>query len=218
MYQYYLFDLDGTLTDPAEGITKCVQYALTSLGREERPAQELYCYIGPPLKDSFERYGGLSQEEALLALEKYRERFSDKGMFENKVYPGIPELLSSLRKAGKILAVATSKPEVFSRQILAHFQLDSYFHEIVGSELDGSRMDKGEVIQEVFARLSLADGDKDRTLMIGDRKYDVIGAQDNGIGSVGVTFGYAEEGELQQAGANYIVDSVAQLGELLLSL
>ena len=110
MHRYLLFDLDGTLTDPAEGITKCVQYALSYFGQAERRPEELYCYIGPPLPESFETYGGLSREEALLAVEKYRERFREKGMFENKVYPGVEKLLWTLRDAGRVLAVATSKP------------------------------------------------------------------------------------------------------------
>ena len=153
MHRYLLFDLDGTLTDPAEGITKCVQYALSYFGQAERRPEELYCYIGPPLPESFETYGGLSREEALLAVEKYRERFREKGMFENKVYPGVEKLLWTLRDAGRVLAVATSKPEVFAKEILGHFGLSEYFQEIVGSELDGTRMDKAEVIREAFARL-----------------------------------------------------------------
>ena len=147
MHRYLLFDLDGTLTDPAEGITKCVQYALSYFGQAERRPEELYCYIGPPLPESFETYGGLSREEALLAVEKYRERFREKGMFENKVYPGVEKLLWTLRDAGRVLAVATSKPEVFAKEILGHFGLSEYFQEIVGSELDGTRMDKAEVIR-----------------------------------------------------------------------
>lgn len=216
LHRYLLFDLDGTLTDPAEGITKCVQYALASLGREKPGKEELYCYIGPPLAESFEQYGGLSQEESLLAVEKYRERFRTKGMFENQVYSGIGEMLRNLRQAGKILVVATSKPEVFARKILEHFQLSGYFQEIVGSELDGTRMDKAEVIQEAFARLSITGEEKPLAVMVGDRKHDIIGAKKNGIESIGVAFGYAEEGELEQAGADRVVDSVTALQKLLL--
>ena len=217
MHRYLLFDLDGTLTDPAEGITKCVQYALSYFGQAERRPEELYCYIGPPLPESFETYGGLSREEALLAAEKYRERFREKGMFENKVYPGVEKLLWTLRDAGRVLAVATSKPEVFAKKILGHFGLSEYFQEIVGSELDGTRMDKAEVIREAFARLALEEADKPLTAMIGDRKHDIVGAKKNGIASVGVAFGYAEEGELEEAGADRIVASVSALRKLLLA-
>lgn len=216
MHRYLLFDLDGTLTDPAEGITKCVQYALASLGREKPRQEELYCYIGPPLAESFEKYGGLSEQEAQLAVKKYRERFRAKGMFENRVYPGIGEMLRSLNQAGKILAVATSKPEVFAREILEHFGLSGYFQEIVGSELDGTRVDKAEVIREAFARLSLAGEEMPLTVMVGDRKHDIIGAKKNGIDSVGVAFGYGEEGELETAGADRVAGSVAALEKLLL--
>lgn len=216
MHQYLLFDLDGTLTDPAEGITKCVQYALSYFGQEKRRPEELYCYIGPPLPESFEVYGGLSRKEALLAVEKYRERFREKGMFENRVYPGVEALLKALKDAGKVLAVATSKPEVFAKEILEHFGLAGYFQVVTGSELDGTRMDKAEVIQETFARLSLTEQEKPLTAMIGDRKHDVIGAKKNGIDSVGVSFGYAEEGELERAGADRIADSVQTLEKLLL--
>ncbi len=215
MHRYLLFDLDGTLTDPAEGITKCVQYALSYFGQEEHRPEELYCYIGPPLPESFEVYGGLSPEDAALAVEKYRERFRAKGMFENEVYPGIEKLLRTLRDGGKVLAVATSKPEVFAKEILEHFGLSEYFREVVGSELDGSRMDKAEVIREALARLSLTEKDKPLVAMVGDRRHDIIGAQKNGIASVGVTFGYAEEGELEKAGADRIVDSVSALEKLL---
>ena len=180
MHRYLLFDLDGTLTDPAEGITKCVQYALSYFGQAERRPEELYCYIGPPLPESFETYGGLSREEALLA-------------------------------------VATSKPEVFAKEILGHFGLSEYFQEIVGSELDGTRMGKAEVIREAFARLTLEEADKPLTAMIGDRKHDIVGAKKNGIASVGVAFGYAEEGELEEAGADRIVASVSALRKLLLA-
>lgn len=216
LHRYLLFDLDGTLTDPAEGITKCVQYALAYLGQQERRREELYCYIGPPLPESFEKYGGLSHKEALLAVEKYRERFRTKGMFENRVYPGVEELLYSLNRAGKILAVATSKPEVFAKEILEHFHLFGYFQQIVGSELDGARINKAEVIQEVFSRLSLTEKEKSLAVMVGDRKHDIIGAKKNGIDSVGVAFGYAEDGELEKAGADRVVDSVAALQRLLL--
>ena len=216
MHRYLLFDLDGTLTDPAEGITKCVQYALSYFGQAERRPEELYCYIGPPLPESFETYGGLSREEALLAVEKYRERFREKGMFENKVYPGVEKLLWTLRDAGRVLAVATSKPEVFAKEILGHFGLSEYFQEIVGSELDGTRMDKAEVIREAFARLTLEEADKPLTAMIGDRKHDIIGARNAGIDCIGVLYGYGDREELTQAGAKQIVASVEELKQALL--
>lgn len=230
-----LFDLDGTLTDPKTGITKCVQYALASFGIEEQNLDRLECYIGPPLDESFERFHGLSEADALLAVEQYRTRFKDTGIFENEVIPGIPEALKRLKAAGKTLALATCKPEVFALRILEHFGLSAYFTVAVGSELDGTRKHKNEVIEEVFARLlklqKTVNGEygtaglktpeqlswmKASAVMVGDRRQDITGAQMAGIESVGVRFGYAEEGELEEAGADEIAETVEQMTALLL--
>lgn len=226
--QFILFDLDGTLTDPKTGITRCVQYALKDQGIEVENPDELKCYIGPPLDESFQRFHNMTPENAWRAVEKYRERFSDIGIFENEVIEGIRFCLETLKAAGKTLALATCKPEVFAVRILDHFDLSGYFTVAVGSELDGTRKYKSEVIEEVFARLNRINGSEDITqealyemkadsIMVGDRREDINGAHDAGIEAVGVRFGYALENELEEAGADYIVDSVEQLTALLLS-
>ncbi len=218
MYQYLLFDLDGTLTDPKEGITKSVQYALKKEGYGEPPLDSLLSFIGPPLYQEFSRYCGVGEEEAKHLVEVYRERFSTIGLFENRVFEGIQPMLKALKDAGKTLAVATSKPEVYSVQILEKFGLAPYFDEIVGSRLDGSLTVKCEVIQEVFRRLSVSPEQKSQCLMIGDRKHDIIGAKTCGIDSAGVLFGYSVENELSDAGADYILPTVEALAGFLLRM
>ena len=215
MYQTLLFDLDGTLTDPKEGITKCVQYALKHYGIEEE-LDNLIRFIGPPMQGAFMEYYGFDAKTATEAIEKYRERFRDIGIFENGVYEGIEALLGQLKSQGKVLAVATSKPFVFADRILEHYGLKPYFDVIVGSELDGRRGSKAEVIEEVFNQLNITDGNKETVVMIGDRKHDILGARSCGVDSIGVAFGYAEENELEAAGATYVVQSVGELSDLLL--
>lgn len=217
MNQYLLFDLDGTLTDPKLGITTCVQYALHAFGIDEPDLDKLEPFIGPPLKDSFMEFYGMEETQAEEAIEKYRERFRDAGMFENEVYPGIRRMLKRCKKQGAVLAVASSKPEVFVKKILEHFHLAKYFDVIVGSELDGRRTDKEEVVKEALHQLFPEnDIDYDNTVMIGDRKFDIIGAKDNKVVSVGVSYGYGSMRELQEAGADYIARTVEELEELLL--
>lgn len=214
MKKILLFDLDGTLTDPKEGITKCVQYALKHFGIESE-TEELMCFIGPPLVDSFKEFYKMSEDDALVAVEKYRERFRDIGIFENGVYVGISHMLSKCKDMGYIIGLATSKPEEFAIRILEKYELAKYFDEITGSTMDGSRNNKTDVIREAFARMNITEGNIDEVLMIGDREHDIIGAKNCGIESVGVNFGYASDGELQAAGADYIVDSVKELEDLL---
>lgn len=219
MYRKLLFDLDGTLTDPKEGICKSVQYALHAFGIEEPDIEVLKPFIGPPLAESFMEFYGMTKERAAAAVEKYRERFSRVGLFENVVYDGIPEMLQRLQGAGYELAVASSKPTVFVEQILEHFDLRRYFAVVVGSELGGARVGKDEVIEETLRQLF--GGEKincAEVLMIGDRKFDVEGAKAHGMNCVGVTYGYAFPGELEQAGAAYLADSPAELERLLISL
>lgn len=217
-YNTILFDLDGTLTDPGIGITNSVAYALNKYNIQVADRSELYKFIGPPLHESFEIFYGFSKEEALKAVEYYREYYSDKGIFENYVYDGIRELLTALKNAGKTIAVATSKPEVFAKQILEHFQLDSYFTCIAGSNLDGSRTKKDEVIRHALDSLNISTKDQmAETIMIGDRKHDVSGAAQVGIDSVGVLFGYGSLEELKEAGATYIAEDVDRLFELVLT-
>ncbi|MCM1174160.1 MAG: HAD family hydrolase [Blautia sp.] len=211
-----LFDLDGTLTDPKIGITSCVQYALRRFGIEEPDLDKLEPFIGPPLADSFQEFYGFDEKKAAEAIAYYRERFSTVGLFENELYPGVDAMLAHLKEAGKVLAVASSKPAVFVEKILHHFNIRCYFDVVVGSELDGTRVRKEEVVEEALRQLyQVNKTDNDRIVMIGDRKFDIQGAKLFNLVSVGVTFGYAQPGELEAAGADYIVDTVAELEELL---
>ena len=209
MFDTLLFDLDGTLTDPKEGITKCVQYALAACGITVDSLDELECFIGPPLLDSFMEFYGLSKEKAEFALAKYRERFSDVGIFENRLFDGASKLLSDLAKSGKTIALATSKPEVFAVRILDHFDIINYFDVVCGSELDGTRVKKAEVIKEALLRLK--NPNLDKTVMIGDRKHDIIGAKECGVRSIGLKLGYAQQNELEDAGADFIANDFTQL-------
>lgn len=219
MKDILLFDLDGTLTDPKEGITKCVQYALSHFDIEVEDLNELMCFIGPPLVESFREFYGFDKAKAELAVEKYRERFKDIGIFENGVYEGVIDLLKMCKQAGKKLCLATSKPEIFAVRILDKYGMSEYFDEVVGSTLDGTINSKDEVICEAFRRLGISDDKlKSNVIMIGDRKHDIIGAKKCGIESIGVRFGYAEEGELEEAGADYIVSTVSELQKLCCSL
>ncbi len=217
MKQYFLFDLDGTLTDPKVGITTCVQYALADFGIDEPDLDKLEPFIGPPLKDSFMEFYHMTEEQAEAAIAKYRERFQDTGIFENEVYPGIYDLLRTMKAAGMHMAVVSSKPTVFVERILKHFKLDSYFEVVLGSELDGTRTKKAQVIVEALRQFF---GDKpiphDEIFMIGDRKYDVEGARAFHLESVGVAYGYGSMEELKEARADYIVKSVAELKKLLM--
>lgn len=213
MSQVILFDLDGTLTESGEGIINCVQYALEKLGKKEEHPENLQCFIGPPLKEQFMKYAGLSEKEGEKAVVYYRERYTTTGIFENRLYPKIPELLELLKINNKILAVASSKPEVYVKQILKHFQIADYFTAIVGSELDGRRTEKAEVIEEALRRMHLEE-ERDKVLMVGDRSHDVQGAISCGLQCIGVAYGYGSREELEKAGAVYIADSVEDLGIL----
>lgn len=220
MFQYCLFDLDGTLTDPKEGITKSVQHALKYFGIEEPDLDRLEPFIGPPLKDSFMEFYGLSEEQALKAVEVYRERFAPVGVLENEIIPGTGQMLAHAREKGIHLAVASSKPLVFVRQILRHFQIEEYFEVVVGSELDGTRGSKEEVVEEALRQLGILEMDpadkKSLCAMIGDRKFDIQGAIAHGLTGIGVSFGYAGEGELSAAGADTVADTMEQLERILL--
>ena len=216
MISYLLFDLDGTLTNPQEGITKCVQYALKAFDIDEPELEKLIPFIGPPLIQSFMDFYGFTENQAQQAVAVYRERFGTIGLFENFPYPGIQEMLQQLQAQGKVLAVASSKPAVYVHRILEKFELASYFQVIEGSNLDGTRVDKKEVIAEVLAQLG--NPSSDQLLMIGDRKFDVIGAREMGFGCVGVRFGFAAPGELEESGALYIAETVDDLTQYLLSV
>lgn len=228
MYQYVLFDLDGTLTDPKEGICKSVQYALHKSGIEESNLDRLEPFIGPPLLDSFKEFYQMNEEEAQEAIRDYRERFAVIGLYENEVYPGILQMLRTLKDKGCRLAVASSKPTYFVTKILKYFQLGEYFDVVVGSEMDGRRVQKEEVVQEALLQLygwqespelllkEQGDEKKQETVMVGDRKFDVLGAKTAGIQSIAVAYGYGPMEELVQAEPNAIASTVMELTGLLL--
>lgn len=211
-YQWYLFDLDGTLTDPKEGITKCFYYALEKMGTTPPELPELERYIGPPLLKSFCEY--FTEEEAKKAVEYYRERYRTTGIFENGVYPGVEEMLKAARKAGKKTALATSKPQHFAQIIMDHYGLSQYIDVLVGARSDVQT--KADVIRQVFAEAGLEDADKKHVIMVGDRLHDIEGAKECGIDSLGVRFGYAKENELEEAGADYIVATTEELKEFII--
>lgn len=201
MYEYVLFDLDGTLTDPGIGITNAVIYALNKFSIRVEDRTELYRFIGPPLLDSFQQFYGFSLTESREAIQYYREYYAEKGLLENRVYDGIPELLRSLKKSGRKLLVATSKPEVYAVQILEHFGLLPYFDLAAGASLDESRNRKEDVICYALQKIN---GDPAQAVMVGDRVHDVEGAKANGLPVIGVLYGYGSEEKLVGAGADLI--------------
>lgn len=208
-----LFDLDGTLTDPVVGITRCIQHALVSLGRTAPDLDGLRRCVGPPLQDSFAELLETT-DEALLAeaIRLYRERFKPVGMFENSVYPDVPEGLETLRAQGHRLWVATSKPHVFAREIVEHFGLARFFERIHGSELSGVNADKSDLIRYVLAEEGIQ---PDQAWMVGDRMHDVLGARRNGVEAIGVLWGYGSEEELRAAAPRRIVASMVELCEAI---
>ena len=210
MYKVILFDLDGTLTESGEGITKSVQYALEKLGQPEPDLKKLEVFVGPPLLQQFMKYADLDEETAVKAVEYYRERYTDIGIFENEVYPGVEDMLDKLRGKGYILAVASSKPERFVKKVLDHFDLTKYFHEIVGSEMNGGRTSKADVIEEALDRLHMADH-RDQVVMVGDKGHDVFGARKAGLKCLAVSYGYGSEEELKNANPLKIVDSAQEV-------
>ena len=213
MYNYLLFDLDGTLTDSGKGIIHSVLYALKKFDIEVKDQAQLYDYIVPPLVEYLQKIYRVSKEQALQAVCYYREYFIEKGIYENKVISGIQALLDELKHSGKNLVVATSKPEEYTIKILEHFNLSSYFQFVAGATMDETRNSKTAVIAYALNHLNIAS--KNEVVMIGDRKHDIEGAKDNDIDSIGVLFGYGSRKELEQAGANYIAESVEELRTLL---
>lgn len=203
-----LFDLDGTLTDPFDGITACVQHALATLGRPSLDATTLRRFIGPPLQDSFVEFCVMGPAEAERAVSAYRDRFATHGMFDNHVYDGIPAALASLQRSGAQLAVATSKPTLFARRIVDHFGLGEHFTTVVGAELDGSRRHKHEVIAAALEDLEV---DANHVWMVGDRAHDVTGAALLGIPTMGVLWGYGTADELTTVGARVLVETPRDL-------
>lgn len=212
-YNYLLFDLDGTITDSESGITRCVEYALNHFGIQVNDLRELSRFIGPPLLDSFKDFYHFTDEQAAIATAKYRERYTDKGIYENELYPGIKELLAEAVRQGKTVILATSKPEIFARRILDYFELSSYFSFVAGSGLDGSLHTKTDVINYILQSNNITA--LSEVVMIGDRKHDIIGAKNVGIDSIGVLYGFGDYDELAQAGATYIVKDMEELRNLL---
>lgn len=215
MYDIILFDLDGTLTDSGLGITNSVKYALEKEGITVGDRSELFCFIGPPLVESFQKFYGFSPEKALEISHVYREYYSVKGIFENEVYDGIEQLLKKLQKSGKRIIVATSKPEIFAKQILDHFSLSQYFEYIAGSNMDETRTSKSEVIEYALKSCDITDLTK--VIMVGDREHDILGAKKVGTASIGVLWGYGSREELDFAGANYIAETPDEVFDIIMN-
>jgi phosphoglycolate phosphatase len=213
---HLLLDLDGTLTDPKIGILVSVQHALRELGEVVPLIDELHWCIGPPLKEAFTTMFGADRQECIAAgVRHFRERFGEVGLFENEVYPGIREALADLLEQGHQLHIATSKPEVFARRILEHFHLAEPFASINGSELDGTRSDKGELIAHILETQNISAAD---AVMIGDRKHDILGARRNGVRGIGVLWGYGSREELEGAGASACLEAPRELHQQLHSV
>lgn len=216
MKEYIFIDLDGTLTNSKEGITKSVQYALKHKGIIVEDLDSLSIHIGPPLRDGFKEFWGFKDEEMDEVIKKYREYYREKGIFENEVYPGIEKMLKTLKENGKTLIVATSKPEVFAKEVLEYFKLDKYFTNICGSAIDESRSAKGEVIRYALDKNHITNVDD--VIMVGDRRHDVEGAHEHGMDCIGVLYGFGSREELENEGADHIAKSVEDLEKLLLNL
>lgn len=212
-YDIILFDLDGTLTDPSEGITKSVQYALAQFGITEELAN-LRPFIGPPLHRQFAARYGFDEAQTWRAVEAYRDYFARQGMYENLLFDGIPELLGALRDAGKTLYVVTSKPTHFAAPIVAHFGLDGFFARVIGSNLDLSNADKATLVREALDQHPALD--PGRFVMIGDREHDIIGGRANNTATIGVTYGAGSPAEIAEARPSHIASTVAELRALLL--
>lgn len=211
MADIILFDLDGTISDPAEGITNSILHALHKVGKDA-DREDLLEFIGPPLVESYQKY--FPDMDPWQGLEDYREYFADKGMYENELYPDTVETLEALKDRGYVLAVATSKPEFYAEQIISHFGLDPYFFAVYGASMDESRVDKGEVIAYALENLS-KEMDVDSAIMVGDRRHDIEGAHRNQLKAIGDLEGYGSKEELEEAGADYIVDQLADIVEIL---
>ena len=214
MYETILFDLDGTLTDSGLGITKAVQYALGQRGYAVPPRESLFSFIGPPLHRSFQRHCGVGEEEAVELVRTFRVYYNQMGgILENEVYEGIRELLRDLKKAGKRLMIATSKPQAAAELVMHHFGLDEFVPEIVGGTDDPRRNTKGKVIAWVLREYGV---DPTTAVMVGDREHDILGAAENGIPAIGVTWGYGDRAELETAGAKAVFDTPAETADHIL--
>ena len=214
MYETILFDLDGTLTDSGLGITRAVQYALGQMGYDVPPRESLFSFIGPPLHKSFRRHCGIGEEEAVEMVRQFRVYYNEMGgILENEVYPGIRELLSDLKQAGKRLMIATSKPQAAAELVMHHFGLDEFIPEIIGGTDDPRRNTKGKVIAWALREYGV---DPSTAVMVGDREHDIQGAAENGIPAIGITWGYGDRAELEGAGAAAVFDTPAETAEYIL--
>lgn len=209
-----IFDIDGTLTDSGEGIIKSVKYALAAFGMEENDEKRLRSFIGPPLFDSFTNLYGVSRERANELIEKWRERFRVKGIYENKLYDGIEELLKDLKDAEILIGVASAKPEVFALDVLRYFNILKYFDAVAGTSLENEDLDKSVLIGRALKKMNISD--KKTAVMVGDRCYDIDGAKKAGVPSIGVLYGYGSKNEIESSGADYIADSVQELRDILI--
>ncbi len=212
-YEYILFDLDGTLTYSHEGIYNCMRYALAALGKPQPTEKELRLCVGPPLTYSFKEIFGLSEEEVPLAVKKYRERYADKGLFENEPIPGALDMLKALQGAGYLLAMATSKPKIFAERIAEEFGFTPFLRAVAGSGTDGSFPTKASVIREA---LRLLNAEKETSLMVGDRMHDAEGARECGVDFAGLDVGYAEAGELAAQKPDYLFSTFGEFTRFLL--
>ena len=208
------FDLDGTLTESGEGIMKSVQYALRKLGYEEPDHTKLQCFVGPPLINMFMEYAGFDRETAERGVTLYREYFQEKGIFENALYPGIEEMLRDLKANGCVLAIASSKPEPYVRQIAEYFDIAGYFDEITGSTMAETRTKKSEVIEETLLRLGMTEK-REQVIMVGDKSHDILGAKETGVKSIGVLYGYGTREEIENAAPDGIAETVGELKKTL---
>lgn len=213
-YRTILFDLDGTLSDSQEGILQCLRYSLAQMGLEEKDAERLRRCIGPSLTQTYRTLYGMSDADAARALEFYRDCFERQGIEQTALFDGVDALLSALRKRGKTLVLATAKPTLHARRILARNQIEQHFAFVAGSNLDGTREEKSEVI--AYALAALPEAARASAVMVGDRRHDVEGARENGLASIGVAYGYGGRTELADAGADLVVHSVAELRAALL--
>lgn len=212
-YKYILLDLDGTIIDSSEGITNSIMYALEKYDIKVSDKKELYKFIGPPVIESFQKYYGFSKEQAKTAVAHYRKHHKEIGIFENTLYPGIVDLIKSLKDDNRTLVIATSKPEVYAEQILERYDIAKFFTYIAGSNLDGTRLTKSEVMKYAVESSNIEDFSK--AVMVGDREYDILSSKDMGIASIGVLYGFGSREELEKAGADFIAESVEDVREIL---
>lgn len=215
--KYVFFDLDGTVTESAPGIVNSVVYAIKKLGYKMPSEEDLYKFVGPPLSESFIKYCGVDPSETWESIRTFREYFTERGMFENNVYPGIPELTAELKRSGTKVILATSKPQLFAERILTHFGIINNFDLVFGNTMDEKYKDKKLLFSDVFKSLGITGEERSGCVMVGDRSSDIEGAHSAGIKAIGVLYGYGDREELEGAGADVIVETVAELKKALIN-